>query len=117
MGGQRKEAASKYERIFFIQIHLCRISFRNSVLAPIDKTIRAAEVAGRGWMWRCALLLLLATLREEAPTDFRLYFQFMGNAKSGIARSAAPSFQHRGARRAICALLGLCILPLAAAQE
>src|SRR4029077_5403542 len=51
------------------------------------------------------------------PTDFRLYFQFMGNAKSGIARSAAPSFQHRGARRAICALLGLCILPLAAAQE
>ena len=60
-------------------------------------------------MWRCALLLLLATLREEAPTDFRLYFQFMGIAKSGIARSVAQT--------AICALIGLALLPFAAAQE
>ena len=68
-------------------------------------------------MWRCALLLLPALLREGAPTDFRLYFQFMGNAKSGIARSAAPNVQHRRARWAICALLGLCSVPLAVAQE
>src|SRR6266702_1421355 len=71
------------------------------------------EVAGRGWMWRCALLLLLATLREEAPTDFRLYFQFMGNANSGIAWSAA----HCGARAVIYAMAGILLLPIGAAQE
>ena len=60
-------------------------------------------------MWRCALLLLLATLREEAPTDFRLYFQFMGIAKSRIARSVA--------RTAFCALTGLSLMPFAASQE
>jgi len=60
-------------------------------------------------MWRCALLLLLATLREEAPTDFRLYFQFMGIAKSRIARSVA--------RTAFCALTGLSLVPIAVAQE
>jgi D-alanyl-D-alanine carboxypeptidase/D-alanyl-D-alanine-endopeptidase (penicillin-binding protein 4) len=60
-------------------------------------------------MWRCALLLLLATLREEAPTDFRLYFQFMGIAKSRIARSVA--------RTAFCAMTGLSLVPFAAAQE
>jgi len=60
-------------------------------------------------MWRCALLLLLATLREEAPTDFRLYFQFMGIAKSRIARSVA--------RTAFCALTGLFLMPFAASQE
>jgi D-alanyl-D-alanine carboxypeptidase/D-alanyl-D-alanine-endopeptidase (penicillin-binding protein 4) len=60
-------------------------------------------------MWRCALLLFLATLREEAPTDFRLYFQFMGIANSRIARSIA--------RSTICALIGIGFLPFAAAQE
>jgi len=60
-------------------------------------------------MWRCALLLLLATLREEAPTDFRLYFQFMGIAKSRIARSVA--------RTTICAMIGIVWLPFTAAQE
>jgi D-alanyl-D-alanine carboxypeptidase/D-alanyl-D-alanine-endopeptidase (penicillin-binding protein 4) len=60
-------------------------------------------------MWRCALLLLLATLREEAPTDFRLYFQFMGIAKSRIARSVAQA--------AFCAMTGLSLVPFAAAQE
>jgi serine-type D-Ala-D-Ala carboxypeptidase/endopeptidase (penicillin-binding protein 4) len=56
--------------------------------------------------------LLLATLREEAPTDFRLYFQSMGIAKSGIVESAARS-RSRGLS---CALMGL-LLPFAAAQE
>jgi D-alanyl-D-alanine carboxypeptidase/D-alanyl-D-alanine-endopeptidase (penicillin-binding protein 4) len=60
-------------------------------------------------MWRCALLLLLATLREEAPTDFRLYFQFMGIAKSRIARSVALT--------TICAMIGIVWLPFTAAQE
>jgi D-alanyl-D-alanine carboxypeptidase/D-alanyl-D-alanine-endopeptidase (penicillin-binding protein 4) len=64
-------------------------------------------------MLRCALLLLLATLREEAPTDFRLYFQSMGIAKSRIARS----FARRGVRGAFCTLIGLSLLPFAAAQE
>jgi len=57
--------------------------------------------------------LLLATLREEAPTDFRLYFQSMGIAKSGIARSVA----RRGARGAICALIGFSMAQFAVAQE
>jgi serine-type D-Ala-D-Ala carboxypeptidase/endopeptidase (penicillin-binding protein 4) len=60
-------------------------------------------------MWRCALLLLLATPREEAPTDFRLYFQFMGIAKSRIARSVT--------RTALCALIGLSLAPFAITQE
>ena len=60
-------------------------------------------------MWRCALLLLLATLREEAPTDFRLYFQFMGIAKSRIERSMA--------RTTSCVLIGIVWLSFAAAQE
>lgn len=60
-------------------------------------------------MRRCALLSLLATLREEAPTDFRLYFQFMGIAKSRIAR--------RVARTTVYTLLGIAWLTCAAAQE
>ena len=60
-------------------------------------------------MWRRALLLLLATLREEAPTDFRLYFQFMGIAKSRIVRSVT--------RTMFCALFALAWLPFATAQE
>ena len=75
--------------------------------------MRAGEVAGRGWMWRCALLLFLATLREEAPTDFRLYFQSMGIANSGIGRSVT----RRAAQSAICAVIGLSLSAFAAAQE
>jgi D-alanyl-D-alanine carboxypeptidase/D-alanyl-D-alanine-endopeptidase (penicillin-binding protein 4) len=60
-------------------------------------------------MWQCALLLLLATLREESPTDFRLYFQFMGIAKTRIGQSVALT--------AFCALVGFAWLPFAAAQE
>jgi len=64
-------------------------------------------------MWQSALLLLLAMPREEAPTDFRLYFQSMGIAKSGITWSIV----RRGARGAFCALIALSILSFAAAQE
>src|SRR5260370_34526542 len=85
----------------------------NQCLNPNDKTTRAAEVAGRGWMRRSALLLLLATSREEAPTDFRLFSQSMGIANSGIASSVV----RRGARWAVCALIGLLILSFATAQE
>jgi len=71
------------------------------------------EVAGRGWRWRCALLLLPATVRKEAPTDFRLYFQFMGIAKSGIA----VRFARKGARGVIWLAIMLAALPFSAAQE
>jgi len=64
-------------------------------------------------MLRCALLLLPAIVREEAPTDFRLYFQSMGIAKSGIAWSLV----RRGVRGAFCALVGLSLLSFARAQE
>jgi len=83
------------------------------VYEPKSENHTAVEVAGRGWMWRCALLLFLATPRKEAPTDFRLYFQFMGNANSGIARRAVPS----RTRAVICAMTGILLLPIGAAQE
>src|SRR5215469_12371921 len=59
-------------------------TFSNLALAFNDKTKRRAEVAGRGWRWKRALLLLPATAREEAPIYFRLYFQSMRIAKRGI---------------------------------
>ncbi|HET7108208.1 MAG TPA: D-alanyl-D-alanine carboxypeptidase/D-alanyl-D-alanine-endopeptidase [Candidatus Acidoferrum sp.] len=74
-------------------------------MSPNKETLRATEVAGHGWIWRCALLLLLAMLREEASTDFRLYFQSMGIAKSGIARSS------------VYGLFGLALATFAGAQE
>ncbi len=57
--------------------------------------------------------MLLASVREEAPTDFRLYFQFMGIANSGIARVVRRS----GSVWAICALIGLSTAQFAATQE
>src|SRR5712664_2509285 len=74
---------------------------------------RAARLAGRGWKWQSALLLLLATVREEAPTDFRLYFQSMGIAKSGIT----VSFARKGASGVVWLAIALSALPFSAAQE
>ena len=87
--------------------------FPISARALLDKTIRAAEIAGRGWERRCALLLLAAIGRKEALTDFRLYFQSMGIAKSGIAMS----FAGKGARGLFWLAIVLAALPYSAAQE
>ena len=57
--------------------------------------------------------MFLETLREEAPTDFRLYFQSMGIAKSGIA----VSIGRKGVRGLIWLAIALAALPFSAAQE
>ena len=87
--------------------------FPISARALLDQTIRAAEIAGRGWERRCALLLLAAIGRKEASTDFRLYFQSMGIAKSGIAMI----FARKGAQGLFWLAIVLAALPYSAAQE
>lgn len=60
-----------------------------------------------------ALRILPATPREEAPIYFRLYFQFMGIAKRGIARRKAGA----GGKALAWLLIFLATTVFAGAQE
>jgi serine-type D-Ala-D-Ala carboxypeptidase/endopeptidase (penicillin-binding protein 4) len=59
------------------------------------------------------VLLLPEGLREEAPAVFRLYFQFMGNAKRGIVER----YCWRHEWRVFWLVLSLATAPIAGAQE